>query len=115
MPESQSSPGRRFCQIIGLKREQREYYLDLHRNIWPEIRENMKQMHIRNYSLHVLGDQLVQYFEYTGKDMEADFRLNEESEWTKKWEALCRPCHEPLPGRAKGEWWSNMQEVIHCP
>ncbi|NBS84092.1 MAG: L-rhamnose mutarotase [Verrucomicrobia bacterium] len=38
MPESRSSPCRRFCQTIGLKREQREYYLDLHRNIWPEIR-----------------------------------------------------------------------------
>jgi len=115
MPKSHSSPCRRFCQTIGLKREQREYYLDLHRNIWSEIRVNMKQMHIQNYSLYVLGDQLVQYFEYTGKDMESDFRLNEQNELHKKWEALCRPCHEPLPGRAKGEWWSNMQEVVHCP
>lgn len=112
----ESSPTcRRFCQMIGLKPEKRDYYLDLHRKIWPEIRENMRQMHIHNYSLHVLGAHLVQYFEYTGKDVEADFRRIAQSEWTVKWEALCRPCHSPLPERAEGEWWSNLQEVLHCP
>ena len=32
---------------------------------------------------------------------------------TQEWWAVCKPCHEPLPTRAPGEWWANMEEVFH--
>ena len=32
---------------------------------------------------------------------------------TQKWWAVCKPCQEPLPNRAEGEWWADMEEVFH--
>jgi L-rhamnose mutarotase len=32
---------------------------------------------------------------------------------TQEWWAVCKPCQEPLPDCAAGEWWADMQEVFH--
>jgi L-rhamnose mutarotase len=33
---------------------------------------------------------------------------------TQEWWALCKPCQEPLSNRADGEWWVDMEEVVHA-
>lgn len=33
---------------------------------------------------------------------------------TQKWWALCKPCQIPLPNRADGDWWADMEEVFHA-
>jgi L-rhamnose mutarotase len=105
---------KRFCKVIGVKPDKRDEYLELHRNIWPEIRENIHRANIRNYSLFARGELLIQYYEYCGDDIEADFKKDNDNEFTQKWEALCRPCHEPLPDRQPEEWWCEMEEILHC-
>jgi L-rhamnose mutarotase len=32
---------------------------------------------------------------------------------TQKWWDVCMPCQEPLPDKAEGEWWADMEEVFH--
>ena len=105
---------KRFGQVIRIKPEKADFYLDLHRNMWPEVRENMKQANIQNYTMFVKGDLAFQYFEYVGHDFKADIAKDADNEVTRKWEALCRPCHDPLDDREPGEWWAGMEEVVHC-
>lgn len=104
---------KRFAQIIELLPERADEYLELHRNIWEEVKENMYNVNIRNYTLFYRGNLLFQYFEYVGEDFEADMAISADSEVTRKWESLCRPCHKPLDDRREGEWWSDFTEVIH--
>ena len=33
---------------------------------------------------------------------------------TQEWWTYCKPCQDPLPTRAEGEWWAGMEEVFHC-
>ncbi|MEX0330061.1 MAG: L-rhamnose mutarotase [Puniceicoccaceae bacterium] len=110
---SEAKKIKRFCKVIGIKPEKREEYLELHRNIWPEVRENIRKANIRNYSLFVRGDLLIQYYEYHGHDLEADIDRDANSEIKAKWEALCVPCQQPMHDSLPEEWWSDMEEVMH--
>ena len=49
-------------------------------------------------------DFLFSFFEYTGKDYKADMeKMAADPVTQKSWE-ICKPCQEPLPTRAEGEW-----------
>jgi L-rhamnose mutarotase len=111
---TESKKVKRVCKVIGIKPEKREEYLDLHRNVWPEVRDNIRRANIRNYSLFIRGDLLIQYYEYHGEDINADFNRDADSEIKRKWEALCEPCQKPLPDSLPDEWWSELEEIMHC-
>jgi len=32
---------------------------------------------------------------------------------TREWWAIMEPMQDPVPTRAKGEWWASMEEVFH--
>jgi len=79
----------------------------------------IKQCNIENYSIYLrkLPDgyhYLFSYFEYTGEDFAADCAKMAADPMTQKWCAICEPCQQPLPDRADGKWWADMQEVFHC-
>ena len=74
---------------------------------------------IRNYSIYLrkLPDgahYLFSYFEYVGKDFDADMAKVAADPKSQEWWAVCKPCQEPLSNRADGEWWSDMEEVFHA-
>ncbi|KRO62937.1 MAG: L-rhamnose 1-epimerase [Verrucomicrobia subdivision 6 bacterium BACL9 MAG-120924-bin69] len=109
----------RYGSVIGLRPEKLEKYKRLHAAAWPEILEKIKDCHIHNYSIFLrkLPDgnhYLFSYFEYTGADIEADSARMAADPKTQEWWALCKPCQEPLPDRAEGEWWADMEEVFHA-
>jgi L-rhamnose mutarotase len=49
-----------------------------------------------------------------GDDFAADMAAIAEDKVTQEWWAVCKPCHDPLPDRAPGEWWADMEEVFHA-
>lgn len=109
----------RYGSIVEVKAEKLDEYVKLHSNVWPEVLDMIKQCNIRNYSIYLrkLPDgkyYLFSYFEYTGSDFESDMAKMAADETTQKWWDVCKPCHNPLPDRAKGEWWASMEEVFHC-
>lgn len=110
---------KRYGSIIGLRSEKIDEYKRLHAAVWPDVLEQIRRSNIRNYSIFLrkLPDgkhYLFSYFEYTGKDFAADMSAMAEDSRTQEWWAVCKPCQEPLPDRANGEWWSDMEEVFHC-
>ena len=109
----------RYGMVLGVKEEALERYKELHAAVWPEVLQMISDCNLRNYSIFLrkLPDgkhYLFSYFEYIGDDFEADCAKMAADPITQKWWGECMPCQEPFPGRAEGEWWSDMEEVFHC-
>jgi L-rhamnose mutarotase len=110
---------KRYGSVIEVKKEKLDEYVELHADIWPDVLDMIKQCNIQNYSIYLrkLLDgkhYLFSYFEYTGEDFDADMAKMAADATTQKWWDVCKPCHNPLPDRAEGEWWASMEEVFHC-
>lgn len=103
----------RYGSVIKVKPGKLACYKKLHAAVWPGVLKMIKQCHIRNYSIYHKDGWLFGYFEYTGKDFNADMKKMAADPLTRKWWAVCKPCQKPLKTRAKGEWWAGMEEVFH--
>ena len=109
----------RYGSVIGIKPENIEEYKRLHADTWPGVLKKIKKCNIRNYSIY-LGElekdkyYLFSYFEYIGKDFNADMAKMAADETTKKWWKHTDPLQVPIPTRKEGEWWASMEEVFHC-
>ena len=108
----------RYGSVLMLRPEKLQEYVRLHAAVWPDVLKMIKQCHIRNYSIYLrqLADgrhYLFSYFEYTGAHFPADMAKMAADPATQKWWALCQPCQQPLPDRAPGKWWADMEEVFH--
>jgi L-rhamnose mutarotase len=109
---------KRYGSIIGVREEKIEEYKRLHAAVWPGVLQMITECNIRNYSIYLrrLPDgkhYLFSYFEYVGEDFAADMAKMAADLLTQEWWAVCMPCQEPLPDKAPGEWWADMEEVFH--
>ena len=103
----------RFGQIIQVKPEGLAEYKRYHANPLPGVNEMIKECHLKNYSIFVRGDIMFAYFEYDGDDFEADMEKMAADPATQHWWSLVKPLMQPLPDRAEGEFWSDMEEIYH--
>jgi len=109
---------KRYGSVVALKPDRVAEYVQLHTAIWPDVAKMIRQCNIRNYSIYLreFSDgrhYLFSYFEYAGTDFDADMAKMAADPVTQEWWAVCKPCHEPFPDRAPGEWWAGMEEVYH--
>ena len=98
--------------MVGLKPEFRETYLELHREVWPQVEASLKEAGIDNYSIFVHGTLLVSYLEYAGNNFEADMLRLANDPITVEWNSLTDRCQIPLDG-SDGQLWSPAEEVWH--
>lgn len=110
---------KRYGTVIGLREDRIAEYKRLHAAVWPDVLKMIAQCNIRNYSIYLrrLPDgkhYLFSYFEYVGEDFAADAAKMAADSTTQKWWDVCKPCQEPFPDCAEGEWWASMEEVFHC-
>jgi L-rhamnose mutarotase len=103
----------RFGQLIGVKPERLEEYKKYHAAVWPGVLETIRQCHIRNYSIYLKDGLLFAYFEYVGDDFDADMAKMAADPITQQWWDIMKPMQAPVPTRASGEWWADMEEVFH--
>jgi L-rhamnose mutarotase len=103
----------RYGMVIKVRPERFEGYKRLHARVWPSVLKMIHECNIRNYSIYHKDGCLFSYFEYVGKDFEADMARMAADPMTQRWWKVCMPCQEPLKTRAPGEWWANMEEVFH--
>jgi len=104
----------RYGMVIGVKADKLEEYKRLHAAVWPGVLAKISACGIRNYSIYYKDGLLFSYFEYHGDDFAGDMAKMAADPLTQEWWAVCKPCQEPLAGRAEGEWWADMEEVFHC-
>ncbi len=103
----------RHGSVIKVKPEKYAEYKQYHAHIWPEIADMIRACNIRNYSIYHKDGYLFSYFEYVGKDFEADMAKMAADPKTQEWWAIMKPMQDPLPTRAEGEWWAEMEEAFH--
>jgi len=103
----------RHGSVICVRPEKLEDYRRLHAEVWPGVLRMIHDCHIRNYSIYHKDGLLFSFFEYVGDDFDADMARMAADPETQRWWAVCKPCHDPLPTRAEGEWWAEMEEVFH--
>jgi len=113
-------PVKRYAMITGLRPEKEARYRQLHANPWPTVLAKIRACNIRNYSIHrkdIDGKPyLFAYFEYTGKNFDADMKKMGADPETKRWWKQTDPCQLPLPdARKKGQIWSTTEEVFYTP
>lgn len=109
---------KRFGSVTGLKPDQIAYYKKLHAAVWPGVQRKITECNIHNYSIYLKEIDhkfyLFSYFEYTGKDFEADMKKMASDTTTQRWWKETAPTQIPLPdAAAKKETWSSMEEVFH--
>ena len=120
-PSNPSAPPasvRRFASVTGLKPEMADRYEALHADPWPGVSRMIRECHIRNYSIHLqeIGGKpyLFAYFEYTGRDFDADMARMAADPETRRWWSETDPCQEPLPeAAALGKIWTDAREVFY--
>ena len=105
---------KRYGMVIKVRPEKLAEYARLHAAVWPGVLDMIKKCNIRNYSIYHKDGYLFSYFEYHGKDLDADMKKMAADPLTQKWWAVCKPCQRPLQNRAPEEWWADMTEVFHC-
>jgi len=104
---------KRYGQLIGLKPEAYEKYVEYHAKVWPQVLQTIYDCNIRNYTIFFKDNMLFAYFEYLGKNFAADMARMAADPVTQDWWAIMGPMQQPIPTRKEGEWWANMQEVFH--
>ena len=109
---------KRYGKVIGVRAEKLAEYKRLHAAVWPEVIAMISACNMRNFTIFLrkMPDgkhYLFMYFEYVGDNYEADMKMMAADPTTQRWWKLTDPCQEPLPDRAPGEWWSDMEEVFH--
>ena len=106
---------KRFGQTVHLRPEVEAEYRRLHRKIWSEIEDAIRESGITNYSIFLKDGVMFAYYEYTGPDEELDQRMETlaNAPRMQEWWAITKAMQIPLETRAEGEWWANMEEVFH--
>jgi L-rhamnose mutarotase len=103
----------RYGSVILLRDDHRDEYVALHKNVWPEVLEQIRRSNIVNYSIFLHDGLLFSYFEYVGDEFAADMAAMAADEATRRWWELTDPCQEPVSAAVTGERWAPMTEVFH--
>jgi L-rhamnose mutarotase len=104
----------RHAFIVGVRPELREEYLRLHSSVWPQVEQTLRDAHITNYSIFIVGDILFAYYEYVGDDHAADLARVAEDPVTREWWTHTDPCQVRIvEERIPGARWQPLDEVWH--
>ncbi|KAK2590893.1 hypothetical protein QQS21_011417 [Conoideocrella luteorostrata] len=115
------NPGRRFGQVIRLKRDHAEEYKACHERIWPEVAKQIKDCGMVDYSIFyddALG-LLFSTFKYIGYDYTGDMERMAENPKVREWWTMTDSFQESLvSGAVSSEagvpsWWKPMEEVFY--
>jgi L-rhamnose mutarotase len=103
---------RRVCFLLRVRPERLEEYRERHREVWPEMREALRETGWGNYSLFLADDGLlVGYLETP--DWDAAQRGMRDREVNDRWQAEMAEFFVALDGRHPDEAMKPLAEVFH--
>jgi L-rhamnose mutarotase len=88
-----------------------EEYDKAHRNVWPELMKEMREMGIREYSMFRRGRQLFLYLQTN--DWEQVLLGLNASVVNRQWQNTMARLLEPAAGLQAGETFAMLQEVFY--
>ena len=106
----------RHALVVGVRPDRREEYLELHRHVWPQVEQTLREANVTNYSIFIVGDTLFAYYEYVGDDHAADMARIAADPVTREWWRHTDPCQVRIVDeREPGALWQPIDEVWHLP
>ena len=89
-------------------------YKAYHRDVWPEVLEQARNLGILKTRIFLIGRRLFMYIETEdGFDFGRAFSApGGAAARLRAWDDLMRGFQEPAPEAPAGEWWAQM-ELVH--
>ena len=107
---------KRVGMVTQLRSDKLAEYKRLHADSHPGVRDVLNKYHMRNFSIYLqqIDGKWYEfgYYEYTGKNFEADMAAMAKEPRIIEWLKVCDPMQKPLPG-AKG--WTDMKRAYFNP
>ena len=103
----------RYAMAVRLKDDKKEFYLKNHRNVWPEILQELKRIKIKNYSIFLKEDFMFGYLEYEGNNFNEDMANMSKIDIVDKWTKLMIECFNPFPNNEENDSWVMMDEIFY--
>jgi L-rhamnose mutarotase len=109
-------PMQRMSHIIKVKPEILPEYKRIHKAVWPEILQAIRDSNIRNYTIFLKEPEnfLIAYWEYHGIDYKADMEKIKKAPRMQEWWDITDPMQERFESAKPGEWWASMEDVFHA-
>jgi len=102
----------RYAMAVRLKNEKREYYIENHANVWPEVLSELKKIKIKNYSIYLKEDFMFGYLEYDGDNFDQDMAEMQKIPIVEKWTNLMINCFNPFPNNEDNDSWVMMDQIF---
>lgn len=103
---------RRVASVVRLRPDRAEEYLELHRAVWPEVRDALTRAGISDYSIFLRDGLLFGTYDWSGTDFEGSHAALAEDPAVRRWWERTDPCQEPLPTAAPGQLWAPAVEIF---
>jgi len=107
-----TSPVKRVGMVIGIQEDKIAQYKQLHADSNPGVRDLLTKYHMKNFSIYLqqIDGKYYEfgYYEYTGKNYDADMAQMGKEPRTVDWLKVCDPLQIPLPGSKS---WTQMERV----
>ena len=109
----------RFGQVVAIRSDGIEGFVKTHSMIWPKAMAGPQKSNIKNYSIYSKELEagkhyLFRYFEYTGSDLQSDFKKMPENSDVLEWLNLdgnSRTTNQLSEPNVSS--WANMEEVFY--
>jgi L-rhamnose mutarotase len=106
---------KRICLALDLKNDEEaiKAYDDHHKNVWPEIKESIKEAGILDMEIYRTANRLFMILKVS-PDFSFDKKkmLDQANPRVMEWESLMSGFQSPLPGSGPGEKWVPMERIF---
>ncbi|HSK11836.1 MAG TPA: L-rhamnose mutarotase [Phnomibacter sp.] len=104
-----------YCFTLDLKDDPAliAAYENWHQNVWPEIKESIRDAGISDMQIWRWQNRLFMMMETNERfSFEARAQADAENEKVQEWERLMWQYQQPLPGSKPGEKWQLMKKIF---
>ncbi|MDA9843304.1 L-rhamnose mutarotase [Flavobacteriaceae bacterium] len=106
---------KKFCFTLDLKddKEAIESYRLYHKNVWPEILEQIKSTGVEVLEIYLVSNRLFMIMETSAEfTLKAKQQKDATDPKVQEWEALMSNYQQALPFAKIGEKWVLMEQIF---
>jgi L-rhamnose mutarotase len=106
---------KRYCLALDLKDDENmtRSYDDYHKNVWPEIKDSLKDAGILDMEIYRTGNRLFMILKVIPDfSFENKAKLDQANPKVQEWESLMSKFQKPLEWSKPGEKWLLMERVF---